>query len=112
MARAAHAFVRGNTKRFYELLAVSPAARLVPAGPAVWICGDCHLGNLGPLSDGEGRVDIQIRDRDQCVSGNPAHDLIRLDLSLATAARGSDLPGVVTARMMEAMVAGYAHALA
>lgn len=111
MARSAHAFVRGNTERFYELLAAAPAAKLVPTGPAIWICGDCHLGNLGPLSDGEGRVDIQIRDLDQCVIGNPAHDLIRLGLSLATAARGSDLPGVVTARMIEAMVSGYARAL-
>src|ERR1700742_1072237 len=112
MARSAHAFVRGNTKRFYELLAASPAAKHVPIGPAIWICGDCHLGNLGPLSDGEGRIDIQIRDLDQCVIGNPAHDLIRLGLSLAMAARGSDLPGVVTARMIEAMVAGYGRALA
>ncbi|HEX8412599.1 MAG TPA: DUF2252 family protein, partial [Sphingomicrobium sp.] len=31
---------------------------------------------------------------------------------LATAARGSDLPGVTTARMMEAMVDGYAKAMA
>jgi uncharacterized protein (DUF2252 family) len=31
---------------------------------------------------------------DQTVIGNPARDLIRLGLSLATAARGSDLPGI------------------
>ena len=30
---------------------------------------------------------IQIRDLDQTVIGNPAHDLIRLSLSLASAAR-------------------------
>jgi len=45
------------------------------------------------------------------VIGNPAHDLIRLGLSLATAARGSDLPGVVTMRMLEEMVDGYAAAI-
>jgi uncharacterized protein (DUF2252 family) len=44
------------------------------------------------------------------VIGNPAHDIIRLGLSLATAARGSDLPGVTTARMMEALAEGYEHA--
>ncbi|WP_295969793.1 DUF2252 family protein, partial [uncultured Xanthomonas sp.] len=93
MARSAHAYVRGNTLKFYEWLAASPAARRVPMGPAIWICGDCHLGNLGPVADGEGHVEIQIRDLDQGVIGNPAHDLIRLGLSLATAARGSDLPG-------------------
>ena len=112
MARSAHAYVRGNTTKFYEWLGVSPVARRLPAGPAIWICGDCHLGNLGPLSDGNGDVEIQIRDLDQTVIGNPAHDLIRLGLSLATAARGSDLPGVTTARMVEEMVDGYDHALA
>jgi uncharacterized protein (DUF2252 family) len=112
MARSTHAYVRGNTAKFYEWLAASPAAKKLPEGPAIWICGDCHLGNLGPLSDGNGKVEIQIRDLDQTVIGNPAHDLIRLGLSLATAARGSDLPGVTTARMIEEMIDGYEHALA
>lgn len=112
MARSAHAYVRGNTAQFYEWLHASPVVRRVPNGPAVWICGDAHLGNLGPLAAGDGRVEIQIRDLDQAVIGNPAHDLIRLGLSLATAARGSDLPGVTTARMIEEMVDGYAAAIA
>jgi uncharacterized protein (DUF2252 family) len=111
MARSAHAYVRGNTQKFYEWLAESPRAGRVPEGPAIWICGDCHVGNLGPLANGEGHVEIQIRDLDQAVIGNPAHDLVRLGLSLATAARGSDLPGVTTARMIEEMVEGYAAAL-
>jgi uncharacterized protein (DUF2252 family) len=110
MASSTHAFVRGNTAKFYEWLAESKAGTL-PEGPPVWICGDCHLGNLGPLADADGRVDIQIRDLDQTVVGNPAHDLIRLGLSLATAARGSDLPGVTTANMIEQMVEGYELAL-
>jgi uncharacterized protein (DUF2252 family) len=54
---------------------------------------------------------IQIRDLDQTVIGNPAHDLVRLGLSLASAARGSDLPGVTTARILEELVAGYQVAL-
>jgi len=110
MARSAHAYVRGSTQRFYEWLDASGGA--LPAGPPVWICGDCHLGNLGPLADAHGRVAVQIRDLDQTVIGNPAHDLIRLGLSLATAARGSDLPGVTTAHMIEEMAKGYEHALA
>ncbi|MEG3176471.1 DUF2252 family protein [Sphingomonas sp. RB3P16] len=111
MASSTHAYVRGNTVKFYEWLAQSPAAKTLPAGPAIWICGDCHLGNLGPLADTDGKVAVQIRDLDQTVIGNPAHDLIRLGLSLATAARGSDLPGVTTARMIEEMIEGYDLAL-
>lgn len=42
--------------------------------------------------------------------GNPAHDLIRLGLSLASAARGSELPGVTTAHMIESLVEGYEQA--
>jgi uncharacterized protein (DUF2252 family) len=110
MARSAHAYVRGNTVKFYEWLATENG-KAVPNGPPVWICGDCHVGNLGPLADVKGRVEIAIKDLDQTVVGNPAHDLIRLGLSLATAARGSDLPGVTTAIALEQMIEGYQEAL-
>ncbi|HET6552646.1 MAG TPA: DUF2252 family protein [Dyella sp.] len=106
MARSAHAYVRGNTAQFYEWLDSSAAPHL-PEGPAIWICGDCHIGNIGPVADDHLRVHLQIRDFDQSVIGHPAHDLIRLALSLAMAARGSDLPGITTANMMEAMLDGY-----
>lgn len=109
MARSAHAYVRGSTIQFYEWLH-SQSGRRLPSGPPVWICGDCHAGNLGPTGDLKGRIDIHIRDLDQTVIGNPAHDLVRLALSLATAARGSDLPGVATARMLEEMMRGYEQA--
>jgi len=110
MARSAHAYVRGSTVKFYEWLDSSRRCQF-PDGPPVWICGDCHVGNLGPLADAKGRVLIQIRDLDQTVIGNPAHDLIRLGLSLASASRGSDLPGVTTAKILEELVAGYQSAL-
>jgi uncharacterized protein (DUF2252 family) len=106
MARNAHAFVRGSTARFYDWLATDPATRL-PVGPPVWICGDCHVGNLGPVGRTEGSVVVEIRDLDQTVIGNPAHDLVRLALSLAMAARACSLPGVATARITEHLVAGY-----
>jgi uncharacterized protein (DUF2252 family) len=56
-------------------------------------------------------VEIAIRDFDQTVIGNPAHDLIRLGLSLATAVRGSDLPGVTTANTLENLLSGNEEAL-
>lgn len=83
MARSAHAYVRGS-----------------------------HVGNLGPLADAKGRVAVQIRDLDQTVTGNPVHDLIGLGLSLASPARGSNLPGIVTARILEHLIAGYEAGLA
>jgi uncharacterized protein (DUF2252 family) len=109
MARSPHAYVRGSTAQFYQWLE-GPLATDVPDGPPVWICGDCHVGNLGPLADADGRIRIHIRDLDQTTIGNPAHDLIRLSLSLASAARGSNLPGVTTARMIETIMDGYESA--
>lgn len=109
MARSAHAFVRGNTVQFYDWL--DHAGRTLPKGPDIWICGDCHVSNIGPVADNNGGIDVQIRDLDQTVMGNPAHDIVRLAVSLATAARGSDLPGVITARMVEQLIGGYERAM-
>src|SRR5580692_9752731 len=111
MAMSAHAYVRGNTVQFYEWLRSKSVQASIPAGPDIWICGDCHTGNLGPVADVEGNIDIQIRDLDQTVIGNPAHDLLRLGLSLAMAARSSDLPGVTTALMLEELIVGYISGL-
>jgi len=109
MARSAQTYVRGSTARFYRWLNEAPPN--LPEGPKIWICGDCHYGNLGPLSNAKGEVAIQIRDLDQTVIGNPAHDIIRLALSLASAARGFDLPGATTAHIVEQIVDGYQSAL-
>jgi uncharacterized protein (DUF2252 family) len=109
MARDAHAFVRGSTKWFYEWLQTG-AGRAIPEGPQVWICGDAHVGNLGPIARCDERIEVELRDLDQTVPGNPAYDLVRLALSLAMAARSSDLPGVVTARLVEELMSGYLDA--
>jgi uncharacterized protein (DUF2252 family) len=111
MAESAHAYVRGNTAQFYDWLQSRSVRASIPAGPDIWICGDCHTGNIGPVADIKGKIDIQIRDLDQTVIGNPAHDLLRLGLSLAMAARSSDLPGVTTALMLEELIVGYISGL-
>jgi len=111
MARDAHAYVRGSTQRFYEWLSTTQS-RQVPQGPPVWICGDAHVGNLGPIARCDQQIVVELRDLDQAAPGNPAHDLIRLALSLAMAARSSDLPGVVTARLIEELMSGYLDAFA
>ncbi len=73
MAESAHAYVRGSTANFYDWLRRN--RKIIPDGPTIWICGDCHVGNIGPLADANGKIEIQIRDLDQTVIGNPAHDL-------------------------------------
>ncbi len=104
--------MRGSTDQFYDWVENGKVSKGLPSGPPIWICGDCHTGNLGPVADLKGNIDIQIRDLDQTVIGNPACDLIRLAVSLAMAARSADLPGVTTALMCEAMIEAYTAALA
>ncbi len=106
MAKSSAAYVRGTTARFYNWLAGVKRGSL-PEGPPIWICGDCHLGNLGPVANDDKDIKIQIRDFDQTVIGNPCHDLIRLGLSLASTARGSNLSGVVTAKLLDAILISY-----
>ena len=105
MARSALDYVRGSPTKFYEWLEKCSAA--IPQGPEIWICGDCHVGNLGPVANADGQFQVEIRDFDQTVIGNPAHDLIRLGLSLAAAAVVSDLPGLTIAEILEAMIGQY-----
>jgi len=109
MARSIHAYIRGTVAQFYERMAESSIE--LPEAPALWICGDCHIGNLGPLADDNGHVSIQIRDFDQTTLSHPAYDLCRLGFSLAILARSSDLPGLATVRLLEALADGYASAL-
>jgi uncharacterized protein (DUF2252 family) len=106
MTRSPHRYVRGSTVKFYEWIN-DLKGNPIPDAPAIWICGDCHSGNLGPIANRDGAIEIQIRDLDQTVIGNPAHDLLRVALLLASAARGSDLPGVTTALMLEAIMEGH-----
>ncbi len=109
-ASSAHAYVRGSTRRFYEWLASSHGLSL-PVAPLIWIGGDCHVGNLGPVAASDGQIHIELRDLDQTVIGSPAHDIVRLTLSLAMAVRASALPGAVTGKVVEAVAAGYEEVL-
>jgi len=109
MARSLATYIRGSTKGFYHWLAHPPVP--VPSGPPIWICGDCHVGNFGPIAAPDDEIQIQIRDFDQTTIGNPAHDLIRLGLSLAADAATSDLSGVTTAYMLQHLLEAYATGL-
>src|ERR1035437_9167219 len=76
LARSTQEFVRGSTVKFYEWLDSSHISTF-PEGPGIWICGDCHVGNLGFVANAKGYVTIEIRDLDQTVICNPADDVIR-----------------------------------
>ena len=91
--------------KFYEWLEVQKRGTL-SEGLAVWILRRLSCRQSWTAGDANGKIRVQIRDLDQTVVGNPSHDLIRVALSLATASRGSNLPGVTAAKMMESMIQG------
>jgi uncharacterized protein (DUF2252 family) len=68
MARSAHAYVRGSTVQFYVWLEAQERRALLE-GPPIWISGDCHAGNIGPVGCID-KIAIRIRDLDQTVIGN------------------------------------------
>jgi uncharacterized protein (DUF2252 family) len=105
MAATAHAFVRAKADLFYATLADEKLK--LPAGPAIWISGDCHAENFGAVSDARGEGDLEMNDLDETSVGEPAHDVLRLALSLSMAARAAGRNGLDTAAMLESMVRGY-----
>lgn len=107
VADAPHAFVRANAAFFYEH--VSPKS--IPAGPKIWICGDCHSENIGAVAGHDGVPTIELNDYDEAAIGEPAYDLLRLALSLHFAGRGSGLGGIETVHMVEEMLEGYGISL-
>ena len=100
MARSPHAYVRGNTIRYYEWLEREESGAL-PEGSAIWIRGDATSAILAQSETPGARSRFKFVISIRPSSGNPAHDLIRLSLSLASAARGSDLPGLTTVKMLD-----------
>src|SRR5262249_40255032 len=86
VAGGAHAFIRAHAALFYaEVERLGPDA--IPAGPEIWICGDCHTENVGAVC-GEGlAATIEINDFDEAVIGQPAPHVPRIALAPTPPAR-------------------------
>ncbi|MEO7097605.1 MAG: DUF2252 family protein, partial [Polyangiales bacterium] len=65
----------------------------------------------GALPDVEGTVELLLNDFDEAIVGNPAYDVTRLALSLATAARGVGCSGGTIHALTASIVEGYEAAL-
>ncbi len=111
MALDAHAFVRARADLFYGTLAKG-LDDLVPAGPPIWISGDCHGENLGAVADAHGKAHLDLNDLDETVIGYSAHDILRLSLDMVVAARSYEqLLGVESVAVVNAVLQGYCDAL-
>ncbi len=103
MSESAHAFVRASAPLFYASL----GGMQIPAGPDIWISGDAHAENIGAVGSAKGEVELGLNDFDETVIGAPAHDLLRLGLSLTTVARTKGLGGAAITSMLASLVEGY-----
>lgn len=110
MTSSPHAYVRGSTQRFYEWL-LSDRGAALPRPPNIWIGGDCHIGNIGAIARVDGHTELELRDLDQTVIGSPAHDVVRLTLSMAMAIHASGLRGSHTLHAAEHIARGYERIL-
>jgi hypothetical protein len=54
------AYGRGSTRKVLRM-ARDCRSRRLPRRPAMWIGGDCHAGQFGPLGDERGRVAQGVR---------------------------------------------------
>jgi uncharacterized protein (DUF2252 family) len=58
MAGSAHAYVSGEHGGILRVDREKKLGGLLE-GPAVWICGDYHTGNFGPMAALDGRIAIR-----------------------------------------------------
>jgi uncharacterized protein (DUF2252 family) len=106
MRRSAHAFFRGCSPLFYELLAARSERMPILAG-AGYVVGDMHLENVGAYRGESGAVVFDLNDFDDATTGPWQADVLRLAVSTLLAARGLRRSGTDALRATEAMAAGW-----
>jgi len=82
MAENVFRFFRGTCHLFYQRLAKFSA---VPASPAVWVCGDLHLENLGSYRADNELVYFDLNDFDESLLAPSLWELLRLMASIFVA---------------------------
>jgi uncharacterized protein (DUF2252 family) len=106
MVRSAHAFFRGCSPLFHELLGAS-AERLATLEGYGHIVGDMHLENVGAYRGESGAVVFDLNDFDDAATGPWWADVLRLSVSTLLAARALRRSGTDALRAGEAMTAGW-----
>ncbi|HEV7500646.1 MAG TPA: DUF2252 family protein, partial [Vicinamibacteria bacterium] len=106
MLRSAHAFFRGGSPLFHELLAVRPEAAPQLEGHG-YVVGDMHLENVGAYRGESGAVVFDLNDFDDATTGPWRADVLRLAVSTLLAARAMRRSGTDALRAAEAMTGGW-----
>jgi uncharacterized protein (DUF2252 family) len=110
MLGSPHAFLRGSTPLFYELLHRRPDLR-APLPGRGWIDGDMHLENFGAFRTDDGRVIFDLNDFDEAVPAAPwSDDLLRLSASCFLSAGFTGLAGAHVVDMVETLLEAHSRA--
>jgi uncharacterized protein (DUF2252 family) len=103
MRRSAHAFFRGCSPLFYEVLAARPSLSQGPAGEG-GIVGDMHLENVGAFRGESGAIVFDLNDFDDATLGPWRADVLRLAVSTLLAVRSLRPAGDDALRAAETML--------
>ena len=107
MSQSPFAFFRGSAIVQAHDLSESPAS-----GPAVQLCGDCHVLNFGGFATPERNLIFDINDFDETFPGPWEWDLKRLTTSLVLAARDRSFSKAVARDAALAAAASYREKIA
>ena len=109
MQADAFAFFRGSAPLYYARLAAAPP---LPASPAVWLCGDAHVENVGSYRGDNDLVYFDVNDFDEALRGPLLWDVGRLAVSVLLAAARFGMPAAGRQAAVRELLATYAATLA
>jgi hypothetical protein len=87
------------------------SARIIPEGPPIWICGDCHIGNIGPLADSRAKSKFRSGIWIKLWSGTRLTIWSVWPFPLPRPHEVLTCPALPVAKMMEQVFEGYEQAL-
>jgi uncharacterized protein (DUF2252 family) len=109
LAASPHAFLRGSSPLFYEILRARPDLAAGPAGDG-WIVGDMHLENVGAYRDDADEVVFNLNDFDDATIAPLRFDVLRFSTGVLLAMRGKDITGPRSIAIVEHAIGAYLKA--
>jgi uncharacterized protein (DUF2252 family) len=103
MRESSFRFLRGSCHLFYGQIDKD----VLPASPAVWLCGDLHLENFGSFKGSDKQVYFDINDFDEAILGPALWDVVRLLTSIITASGNAGFPYTYTKTLLQQLAESY-----
>ena len=102
-------FLRGTCHLFYDRL---PRGGVFKSAPAVWVCGDLHLENVGSYKADNRLVYFDLNDFDESALAPASWELVRYLSSIWIAAEAMEIDHADATALCQRFLDAYATALA